>query len=154
MGVSIIDGTLEAADLKRVRGKTRVYQSLTFRLRDGNSKSIAKALVHEDVGALLEVGNSGRFYLYTAVDQRGIHGIRDDRGRSAFAFTKASETAMLVTACVGVAMLLAFLAMDKISIWPILCIAIGVPFYFIYRQTRTEATRQYDGDSGPPAAAT
>jgi hypothetical protein len=153
MGTSIIDGTLEAADLKRVRGKTRVYQSLTFRLRDGSSKSIAKALVQEDVGALLEVGNSGRFYLYTAVDQRGIHGIRDDRGRSAFAFTKASETAMLVTGCIGVAMLLGFYAMDRFSIWPVLCIVIGIPFYFIYRQTRAEATRQYERDSGPPATA-
>jgi hypothetical protein len=150
MAVSIIDGTLEAADLKRVRGNTRVYQSLTFKLRDGSSKSIAKAMVHEDVGALLEVGNSGRFYLYTAVDHRGIHGVRDDKGRSAFAYSKASEKAMLLTACIGVAMFFGFLAMDRISIWPILCIVIGVPFYFLYRRTRAEATRQYEGDKGPP----
>ncbi|HEV7659398.1 MAG TPA: hypothetical protein VGO55_06085 [Allosphingosinicella sp.] len=153
MAVSIIDGTLEAADLKRVRGTTRVYQSLTFRLRDGSSKSIAKAIAHEDVGALLEVGNSGRFYLYTAVDHRGVHGVRDDRGRSAFAYSKANETAMLVTGCIGVAMLLGFYAMNKFSIWPVLCIVIGVPFYFLYRQTRAEATRQYERDGGPPATA-
>jgi hypothetical protein len=153
MAVSIIDGTLEAAELKRVRGNTRIYQSLTFRLRDGSRKSIAKAIAHQDVGALLEVGNSGRFYLYTAVDHRGIHGVRDDRGRSAFAYSKANETAMLVTGCIGIAMLLGFYAMNKFSIWPVLCIVIGVPFYFLYRQTRAEATRQYERDSGPPAAA-
>jgi len=153
MGVSVIDGTLEAAALKRVRGKTRVYQSLTFKLRDGSSKSIAKAIAHEDVCALLEPGNSGRFYLYTAVDHRGIHGVRDDKGRSVFAYSKVNETAMLVTAGIGILMLFAFLAMDRISIWPILCIVIGVPFYFLYRQTRAEATRQYESDSGPPVAA-
>jgi hypothetical protein len=150
MATSIIDGTLEAAELKRVRGKTRVYRSLTFRLRDGSSKSIAKAIVHEDVGALLEPGNSGRFYLYTAIDHRGIHGVRDDKGRSVFAYSKVNETAMLVTAGIGIAMLLAFLAMDRISIWPILCIVLGVPLYFLYRHTRAEATRQYEGDEGPP----
>ncbi|HVQ09285.1 MAG TPA: hypothetical protein VMS43_12710 [Allosphingosinicella sp.] len=149
MAVSIIDGTLEAADLKRIRGKTRIYRSLTFKLRDGSSKSVAKAIVHEDVAALLEPGNSGRFYLYTAIDHRGIHGVRDDRGRGVFAYSKAGETMMLVTAGIGVAMLVAFLAMDRISIWPILCIVIGIPFYFLYRQTRAEATRQYEGDKGP-----
>lgn len=153
MATSIIDGTLEAADLKRIRGKTRVYNSLTFRLRDGSPKSIAKAMAHEDVAALLEPGNSGRFYLYTAVDHRGIHGVRDDKGRSVFAFSKAMETSMLITAAIGAAMLLVFLAMDRISLWPILCLVIGVPFYFLYRQTRAEATRQYERDGGPPAAA-
>ena len=34
-----------------------------------------------------------------------------------------------------------------------LCIVLGVPLYFLYRQTRAEATRQYERDGGPPAAA-
>lgn len=150
MATSIIDGTLEAADLKRVRGKTRVYSSLTFKLRDGSSKSIAKAIAHEDVCALLEPGNSGRFYLYTAIDHRGIHGVRDDKGRSVFAYSKVNETAMLWTAGVGVAGVLIFLALERISLWPILCVVLGVPLYFLYRQTRAEATRQYERDKGPP----
>lgn len=150
MATSIIDGTLEAADLKRVRGKTRVYNSLTFRLRDGSPKSIAKAIVHEDVAALLAPGTSGRFYLYTAIDHRGIHGVRDDTGRSVFAYSKVNETAMLWTAGVGVAGTLILLALGRISLWPILCIVLGIPLYFLYRQTRAEATRQYEGDKGPP----
>jgi hypothetical protein len=153
MATSIIDGTLEAADLKRVRGKTRVYSSLTFRLRDGSPKSIAKAIVHEDVAALLEPGTSGRFYLYTAIDHRGIHGVRDDRGRSAFAVSRVNEYAMLWTMVVGAVLIGLYLTDDKISIWGVLCIVLGVPLYFLYRNTRTEATRQYERDGGPPAAA-
>lgn len=153
MATSIIDGTLEAADLKRVRGKTRVYSSLTFRLRDGSPKSIAKAIVHEDVAALLEPGTSGRFYLYTAIDHRGMHGVRDDRGRSVFAISKVNEYAMLWTMVIGIVLVGLYLTDDKISIWGLLCIVLGVPLYFLYRQTRAEATRQYERDGGPPAAA-
>ena len=36
-------------------------------------------------------GTSGRFYLYTAIDHRGIHGVRDDEGRSAFAFPRSTK---------------------------------------------------------------
>ena len=153
MATSIIDGTLEAADLKRVRGKTRVYRSLTFRQRDGSPKSIAKAIVHEDVAALLSPGTSGRFYLYTAIDHRGIHGVRDDGGRSAFAISKVNEYAMLWTMVVGIVLVGLYLTDDKISIWGVLCIVLGVPLYFLYRHTRAEATRQYERDGGPPAAA-
>jgi hypothetical protein len=153
MATSIIDGTLEAADLKRVRGKTRVYSSLTFKLRDGSPKSIAKAIVHEDVAALLQPGTSGRFYLYTAIDHRGIHGVREDGGRSAFAISKVNETAMLCTIVVGVILVGLYLTDDKISIWGLICIGLGIPLYFLYRNTRTEATRQYERDGGPPAAA-
>jgi hypothetical protein len=153
MATSIIDGTLEAAVLKRIRGKTRIYQSMTFRLRDGSPKSIAKAIVHEEVAALLEPGTSGRFYLYTAIDHRGMHGVRDDRGRSAFAISKVNEYAMLWTMVVGIVLVGLYLTDDKLSIWGLLCIVLGVPLYFLYRQTRAEATRQYERDSGPPAAA-
>lgn len=151
MAVSVIDGTLEAAVVKRIRGKTRIYQSLQFRLRDGSSRSIAKAFVHEDVAALLEPGTSGCFYLYTAIDHRGIHGVRDDRGRSAFAISRVNEYVMIVTAVVGIALTAFFLMDDKISIWGVLCIILGIPGYFLYRHVRAEATRQFERHGGPGA---
>jgi hypothetical protein len=153
MAVSVIDGTLEAAVVKRIRGKTRIYQSLQFRLRDGSSRSIAKAIVHEDVAALLEPGTSGCFYLYTAIDHRGISGVRDDRGRQAFAVSKVNEYAMMATAGIGIVLTLFYLTDNKVSIWGLLCIVLGIPGYFLYRHVRAEATRQFEAHAGPAASA-
>ncbi len=153
MAVSVIDGTLEAAVVKRIRGKTRIYQSLQFRLRDGSSRSIAKAIVHEDVAALLEPGTSGCFYLYTAIDHRGISGVRDDRGRQAFAVSKVNEYAMMATAGIGIVLTLFYLTDNKLSIWGLLCIVLGIPGYFLYRHVRAEATRHFEAHAGPAASA-
>jgi hypothetical protein len=153
MAVSVIEGTLEAAVLKRIRGKTRIYQSLQFRLRDGSSRSIAKAIVHQDVAALLEPGTSGCFYLYTAIDHRGISGVRDDRGREAFAVSMVNEYAMLATVGIGVVLTLLYLTDNKVSFWGLLCIVLGIPGYFLYRQVRTDTTRHYEAHGGPAASA-
>jgi hypothetical protein len=152
MAVSVIDGTLEGALLKRIRGKTRVYQSLQFRLRDGSSRSIAKAIVHEDVAALLEPGTSGCFYLYTAIDHRGISGVRDDRGRQAFAVSMVNEYAMLATVAIGTLLTIFYLTDNKVSFWGLLCIVLGIPGYFLYRQVRIDTTRHYQAHGGPAAS--
>jgi len=153
MAVSTIDGTLEEVVLKKVRGKNRIYERLTFRLADGGTKSLAKSIVHQDLGPLIEPGISGRFYLYTAIDHRGIHGVRASDGREGFVFGKANETAMLLTVVVGIALIAVNLAMDRLSIWGVLLIILGIPGYFLYRSTRVQATRQYEGDGAAPSAA-
>jgi hypothetical protein len=48
----------------------------------------------------------------------------------------------------GFVLLAATLAMDMLSGWALITIALGVPFYFIFRSTRIAAERQYEGDSG------
>ena len=147
MGVSTIDGTIEAVVLKRARRNVRIYERVTFRLADGSSKSIAKAVVEAKVAELLMPGTSGRFYLYTGFDHRGIHGVRDAQGRAVFGFAKANETAMLVVVIIALAMVGAYLAiLDALSIWGILLLILGVPAYFLYRRTRLEAERQFQAD--------
>jgi hypothetical protein len=148
MAVSYIDGTLEQAELKRAPLNLRIYKQLTFRLRDGRERTILKAIVDAKVAALLEPGVSGRFYLFTAPDHRGVHGIRDDQGRAVFAFPRNNERAMLIVSIMGFVLLAATLAMDMLSGWALITIALGVPFYFIFRSTRIAAERQYEGDSG------
>lgn len=149
MGVSTIDGTLEEAVLKRVRRNIRIYERLTFRLRDGSSKSVAKAVVDTPVAEKLLPGTSGRFYLYTAIDHRGVHGVRDDAGRSVFGFPKNNEKIMLVmipllTLWVGAALIF----FGGIPILPTIILVLSVPFFFLYRNTRLQAQRQFDADSG------
>lgn len=148
MAVSFIDGTLEQAELKRAPLNLRIYKQLTFRLRDGRERTILKAIVDAKVAALLEPGVSGRFYLFTAPDHRGVHGIRDDQGRAAFAFPRNNERAMLIISIIGIVLLGATLAMDMMSGWALITIALGVPFYIIFRSNRIAAERQFEGDSG------
>ena len=153
MGVSTIDGTLEEAVLKRVRRNIRVYERLTFRLRDGSSKSVAKAVVDQSVADKLLPGTSGRFYLYTAVDHRGLHGIRDDSGGAVFGYPTNNEKAMMVmipllTAWVAVALIF----FGGIPILPTIILLISIPFFFVYRNTRIQARRQFDSDSAAPRA--
>lgn len=155
MGVSTIDGTLEEAVLKRVRRNIRIYERLTFRLRDGSSKSVAKAVVDTPVAEKLLPGTSGRFYLYTAIDHRGVHGVRDDSGGSVYGYPKNNEKIMMVmipllTLWVGAALIF----FGGIPILPTVILVLSVPFFFLYRNTRLQAQRQFDSDSGyVPAAA-
>ncbi|HWT11518.1 MAG TPA: hypothetical protein VN231_02065 [Allosphingosinicella sp.] len=154
MGVSTIDGTLEEAVLKRVRRNLRIYERLTFRLRDGTSKSIAKAIVEAPLAERLLPGTSGRFYLYTAIDHRGLHGLRDESGQATYAYPKNNEKALLVVIPImllWVGVSIAFLG--GIPILGGLALLLSVPAYFLYRGTRTEAERQFQADSGHVPAA-
>ncbi|HEV2866065.1 MAG TPA: hypothetical protein VGX37_06085 [Allosphingosinicella sp.] len=157
MAVYTIDGTLEEAVLKRVRRNLRVYERLTFRQRDGTTKSIAKAVVDARVAERLLPGTSGRFYLYTAIDHRGVHGIRDDSGRAIFGYPMNNEKAMIWTIPIMVVMIALLMMVGKIPLLAVLALIISVPAFFFYRRTRMEATKQFQGDSGyaasPGAAA-
>lgn len=156
MAVATIDGTIETAELKTSRRNIRIYKQIVFRLADGSHKTMAKAVCDEKVAAHLQPGNRGRFYTYTAVDQRGIHGVRDEAGNALFSYPKNNETAMMYAAIFGVAVTIILLALGKISFWALFLIGLGVPFYFIYRSTRMAAEAQFEGDQNyraPPAPA-
>lgn len=148
MAVSIIDGTIEAMVLKRVRQNVRVYERISFVRDDGRPTTIAKAVVQAEVAELLEPGAKGRFYVFSAIDHRGIHGVRTDDGRRIFAFSKMNERAMLVTIAVGIVLMVFYVALlDSISLWPVLLLVLGVPGYFLYRRTRIEAESQFRADN-------
>ena len=155
MGVSTIDGTLEEAVLKRVRRNLRIYERLTFRLADGTTRSVAKAIVDAPVAERLVPGTSGRFYLYTAIDHRGVHGVRDAQGNAACSYPTNNEKALLVVTPIMLLMIVVMLVVrGGLMILPTLVLLISIPFFFVYRNTRLEARRQFEADSGyaPPAA--
>ena len=148
MGVSTIDGTLEEAVLKRVRRNLRVYERLTFRLADGTTRSIAKPIVDQALAAHLMPGTSGRFYLYTAIDHRGIHGVRDAEGRAAFSYPTNNEKALLIVMPILLLWIVVALVLQGgIPIFGTLVLVISLPFYFLYRKTRMEARRQFETDT-------
>ena len=155
MGVSIVDGTIEEAVLKKARSNLRIYQYIKFRQADGETMTVAKPIVDETVAALLTPGTSGRFYLFTQIDHRGIHGVRTSDGREILNFPKHGEKQMLIMGVMGVVMLFLFLALDKISGWAVIFILLSVPGYLLYRSTRSSAERQYaeDGSRRMPLTA-
>ena len=148
MGVSIIDGTIEERVLKRVRSNLRIFERISFRLADGSTKSIAKAIVDAELEDLLLPGTSGRFYLFTQIDHRGIHGVRTSDGRSRFKFPKNNEKMMLVALGIGLVLIALSVAMGGVSLWGVLLILLGIPGYFLYRATRLAAEHQFAADGG------
>lgn len=155
MGVSAIDGTIEAMVLKRARRNVRIYDPIVFRLADGTARTWTRAVVDAGVAEHLLPGTRGRFYLFTAIDHRGIHGVRDAAGREAYGFARVNETAMLgVTAfCFLWVALTLYFAGDAPIIGTLILI-LGLPAWFLYRKTRLEAEAQFAADAGyrPPAA--
>lgn len=148
MGVSTIDGTLEEAVLRRAVGKVRIYDRLKFRLADGSEKSIAKSIVDGDVGAALVPGTSGRFYLFTAFDHRGLHGIRDSQGNCVFGYPSNNEKAALISAILGfVLVAIAILVYGGISLLGLGVMILGIVGYILTRKTRAEATAQFEADN-------
>jgi len=157
MGTKTIDGTLEAVWLKRRRANIAIYDRLQFRLADGRGVTVGKSVVGPAVADRLVPGTSGRFYLFTAIDHKGLHGVREAGGGAAFAFPTVNETAMGIVALLNIAWLTAsILLADKIPLLPLFLTLLSVPGYFLYRATRTEARRQFEGDAdyrAPSAAA-
>ena len=155
MGVSIVDGTIEEAVLKKARSNLRIYQYIKFRLPGGETMTVAKPIVDQSVAALLEPGTSGRFYLFTQIDHRGIHGVRTSDGREVGHFPKNNEKGMIFVGIAGLVMLAVSFAIDRINGWGLICVLLGFPGYVLYRSTRSIAERQFaeDGNRRVPMSA-
>lgn len=156
MATSTIDGTVEEAVLKRRRPKASVYERIKFRLDDGTTRTWTKAIVGNEVADLLAPGTRGRFYMFTAIDHRGVSGVRTDDGREAFAVSKVNELAGMWIVIINVLLTIFYIAaMDGVSILALILIVLGVPMFFLYRQNRLEAEKAFQADAGyrPPARA-
>ncbi len=155
MGVSIVDGTIEEAVLKKARSNLRIYQYIKFRQQDGETMTVMKPIVDASVAELLTPGTSGRFYLFTQIDHRGIHGVRTNDGREVGKFPKNNETGMIVVGVMGLVMLAVSFAIDRINGWGFICVLLGFPGYILYRSTRSIGERQFaeDGNRRIPLAA-
>ena len=149
MATSTIDGTIEEAVIKRRRSQGSFYERIKFRLDDGSTRTWAKAHVMNNVGDLLVPGTRGRFYLFTAIDHRGVSGVRTEDGREAFGVARLNEyagigivVAMALLTALNVAMF------DKVSILAVVLMVLGVPMFFFYRQNRVAAEKAFRADAG------
>jgi hypothetical protein len=149
MSVSIIDGTIEAADLKRATGKVRIYRSIAIRRAGGQIEEVKKPVVHADLGPLVEPGTTGRFYLFKSIDHRGIHAVRPQGGAPIFRYPRTNELAGLgltLFAAAWIAMGMAY--MGDVSIFAPVVFVLGALIWAVNWQLRRSAERQFADDNG------
>ncbi len=148
MAVWSIDGSVEAVQPRRTRGKYTFYDSVRFKQRDGVEQTVTKVSAAGDVAKALQPGATGRFYLSRMVDQRGIHGMRLDNGVTAYAPFHNFETILLIAVGGGFAMLLIGLSgLSGFMITPVVFGGMAALAYVFFRRARMEGRRQYDEDA-------
>ena len=159
MTTSIIDGRVESAELRRARGGLSVFRTIVFQPDSGPTRTIRNAVVKQNVADELTPGARGRFYLYTAFDQKGVHGVRTPDGRATYGFATNNQKLFLISAIIALLwMVLRFAVDGDVPVLGILLFILGiVGFIFMGRGDR-EARTQFDGDpdyrapsSAPPA---
>ncbi len=154
MATSTIDGTVEEAVIKRRRSQGSFYERIKFRLEDGSTRTWAKAHVMNNVGDLLVPGTRGRFYLFTAIDHRGVSGVRTEDGREAFGVAKLNEQVGMWLVIVNILLTIFYVTvMDGVSVLALILIVLGVPMYFLYRQNRLDAEKAFRADANFQPAA-
>ena len=154
MATSTIDGTVEEAVLKRRRSQGSFYERIKFRLDDGSTRTWAKAHVMNNVGDLLVPGTRGRFYLFTAIDHRGVSGVRTEDGREAFGVASLNEKVGLWIVIINLLLTVMYIVfMDSISVLALILIVLGVPMFFLYRQNRLDAEKAFRAEAGFRPAA-
>jgi hypothetical protein len=155
MGTSIIDGTIGDAQLKRARAGIAIFSSIRFKLDDGSPRTITKAVLKQSVADEIKPGSRGRFYLFSAFDISGIHGVRLADGRSAYGFPGNNKRVFLIVTIVNILWVFARIAIDgKITFLGVGLAILGTVGFIFMRKGEREAQQQYDSDAGyaaPPA---
>lgn len=155
MSTSIIDGTVEEADPGRRRGDIRVFKSIRFQLGDGSSRTVTKAVVKQPLADAIVPGAKGRFYLFSAFDIKGVHGLRAADGREIFVFPGNNQTIFLILGLVNlawIALRLFLMDGDIPMLGVALLILAAIGWYFMGKGA-AEAKAQFEGDAGYSPAA-
>jgi hypothetical protein len=149
MATSIVDGTVAEATVKRVRGGFSVFSTLRFDLDDGTARTVKNAVATQAVAETLTPGNRGRFYLFTAMDIKGVHGARLADGRSVYGFPANNEKLFLVIGVISIVLIAAMLIIaGNLSLLPVLALILAVIGYIFMSKGKREAKAQFDGDVG------
>ncbi len=149
MPTSMIDGTVEDADVRTDRGGVKIFRSIRFRLADGSEHTVEKAVTTKAVGDELVPGASGRFYLFRAFDIKGVHAVRMADGRAVHGFPGNNQRIFLLAGIVAVlwnAILIA--TRESISLLAVAMIVLSVVGWYFTSKGKREAQAQFEGDSG------
>lgn len=154
VAVSTIDGTLERVEGARQYRKVTRFNTLVFREDGGASRTIKNALAAGDVVAELREGNRGRFYTFTALDVRGVHGVRTRDGTTRYAFPGSNAKLFLTLVIISLIVLVirAVIGDGLPLIQLLLTVAIGIGWY-LTQKSESEARAQFDDDAARSGAS-
>ena len=148
MSVAAIDGTLEAATLKRKVRNISVYDSIVIRRDGGGEQRLGKTMVSNPVADALQPGTRGRFYTYASIDHKGMHGVRTTDGKAVYDFPQNNEKLMLIVLAVNAIWLVGGILLDgRARYFPLALVVLAAIVYPLYRKTRIESRRQFDADA-------
>lgn len=154
MSTSIVDGVVEEAIIKRARGGLVVFDTIRFQLDDGSSRTIKKAVVKQNVADALTPGSHGRFYLYSAFDLKGVHGVRCTDGSAVYGFPSNNAKVFLILGIVNIAWVALRVSMDgQVPMLGVALLILAITGYVLMNKGHREAQRQFDGDTAYPSAA-
>ena len=148
MSTSIIDGTVEQAEPGRRRGGITIFKSIRFQLDDGSSRTVTKAVVKQEIADELVPGAKGRFYLFSAFDISGIHGVRAPDGRSVYAFPGNNQKLFLVLGVVNLLWVVVMIAArDAVPMLGVALLVLSAVGWYFMGKGQTDAKQQFDGDA-------
>ena len=154
MGVSIIDGRVEAAQTKRENKNFTQFSTLRFVGSDGREQTIKNAVAATPIARELRPGNTGRFYLFSSIDMRGVYAVRDPAGAVVRAFPGQNEKLGLIGMALAVAAILLFEFFgDGTPVIALIALVLGAIGYFFSRRTRIEAEQAFEKDNRATASS-
>lgn len=155
MSTSIIDGTVDQADLKRAKGGIAVFRTIRFQLDDGTTRTVTKYVVPQDIADKMIPGTRGRFYLFSAFDIKGIHGFRGADGVAIFKYPGSNNARLFIlTAIISLAwIVLRATTQGDVPLLGVALLILGVVGYIFMSKGGREAKQQFEADDGPAALA-
>lgn len=152
MRTSTIDGTIQEATLKRTYRHVLQFSDIRFGLDDGTTRTVKSMVTTKAVGDALKPGARGRFYLFTALDVKGVHGVRLNDGTSTFGFPNNNEMIFLILGVVNFLWVTFMLVTNGgVPVLGVALLILAVVAYIFTSGTKREARRQFHGDVAPRA---
>lgn len=149
MPTSIIDGSIEAADLRRAKSGATIFRSITFQEDGVGTRTIRNAVVKDNVAAELVPGARGRFYLYNAFDLKGVHGIRSADGRDVYGFAGNNQKIFLILGIFNLVWIAFTIAVrGGVPLLGAALFILSVVGYIFMSKGQREAQEQFDCDAG------
>lgn len=155
MPTSIIDGTLLSTELRRARGQTSVFRTIILQPDGGEPVTFTNAVVKQPVSDALIPGTRGRFYLYNAFDQKGLHGLRTADGRALYGFANQNSWLFLALGLFNLLWIVVLMAFDdRVPMLGVAMLVLATLGFIFMRKGERDAKAQFDGDAGyrPPGS--
>lgn len=156
MAASIVEGRIEAAEIKRQNKSIHQFSTLRFVTSDGGERTIKNAVATPQVARHLQPGTSGRFYLFNSADMRGVYAYRGASGEVTAEFPRQNEKIGLIAVIVGLAAIILYEVFgDGTPLLLLVALLLGILGFVLARKSRSEVERAFAADSRTlPTAAT